>query len=141
MKKLLITTLIFLLFVNGCNKESNEQEAVINNETIPTLQASPEDNSEESLNKIGISTEGEKIIIDTNRTKKFLESMAKKLQSEAVRIAKEAKKIKSEDLGIHKERDKVTIDLNKTKQILKGITKQLEGVAKSLQKTLEDQVK
>ncbi|HGZ71105.1 MAG TPA: hypothetical protein ENK74_06855 [Nitratifractor sp.] len=140
----ILFTLLTLMFAGGCQKEEHKDTQT--QERLEPLQtqeqpSKQEKENQEVLNNLGISTEGEKIVIDPKKTKAFLEGVATTLQSEAVRIKEEAKKIKSEDLGIHKESDKVIIDINKTKKVLKGFTDQLEDVAKSLENVFDEGTK
>lgn len=141
---------IFILsasvFLSGCKAEQNKkQEENIATQTVPKLETKQqrEEVSQEksTLQKIGISTEGDKIVIEPKKTKAFLEEIAKSLQQEAIEIEQKAKKIKKEDFGIEKNKDKITIDINKTQKILNSFTKELEGVAKSLEKVINEKVK
>ena len=73
-----------LLFANGCKEEQKEQE--VNATQLPKLERKqePQEKTQEPqkrspLSKIGISTEGDKIIIEPKKTKEFLEKIAKSL--------------------------------------------------------------
>ncbi len=94
-----------------------------------------EKNSNETFfNKIGIVKKGEKIIIDLNKTQKFLQNFAKKLQQEGQYIKEKAIKVK--DIGIKQiDKDKILIDINKTKNILE---KTLEIFQKVIKESFED---
>ena len=137
LQSIVILSLIF--FINGCKEEQKEQE--VTTQELPKLETKQDRQEKNALNKIGISTEGDKIIIEPKKTKEFLEKIAKSLQKEAIKIEQEAKKIKKDDLGITKEKDKITIDINKTQKVLNKFTKELESVAKSLEKVITEGMK
>ncbi len=126
-----------IIFTNACEKDKKMQEESV--ESLPQLQTKQERQDKAVLDKMGISTDGDRIIIEPKKTKVFLETIAKSLQKEAIKIQQETKKLKSKDLGIHKESDKITIDLNKTEKVLNNFTKELEGIAKSLGKVFNKQ--
>ena len=134
-----ILILFTIIFTNACEKDKKVQEESV--ESLPQLQTKQERQDKAVLDKMGISTDGDKIIIEPKKTKVFLEKMAKSLQEEAIKIERETKKIKSDDLGIHKESDKITIDLNKTEKVLNNFTKELESITKSLGKVFNEQTK
>ena len=111
--------------------KSNTNNGVIESKSEKNL------SDDKVLKKIGISAKDGKIIIEPNKTKKFLESLAKKLESEAKKIGNKVKDINISMMGIKREEDKIVIDINKTHKVLEKFSKELEKVAKELEKVFK----
>ncbi len=94
---------------------------------------------------IGIKVDQNQIIIDTNQTKKFLESLTKKLDQSFKKVAEDLRnnQVRSpNDTGIVITQDRIEVDLNKTQKFMEKwiksvetIGKQLDSVAKELDKS------
>ncbi len=122
---------------NGC-KDGNSvgSDKNITNSNKVKLNKKKIDNKNDLSKKIGISTEGDKIVIEPKKTKAFFDKLAKTLEKEAKALEGKAKKVNENDIGISASKDKITIDLNKTKSFLDDFAKQLEGVAKNIDKAI-----
>jgi len=134
-----VITFMAIFTLVGCNdnKEKNENLTPINKES-PLVIHKDETPKEDKkiLNKIGITTEGEKIIIDTNKTKTFFENMAKTLTKEAKKVEEKTKNLDSTDFGININKDKIEIDTKKTKNFLEQFSKELEDIANDIDKEI-----
>jgi len=94
---------------------------------------------------IGIKVDQNQIIIDTNQTRKFLESLAKRIDRSFKKTAHDLEKnriSKPNDTGIVITQDRIEVDLNKTQKFMEKwiksmemIGKQLDSVAKELDKS------
>ena len=138
-----ILFIVFLLPLSGCNdsNEKTNQEKDINFTKSNTLIRENGDSEDKVLNKIGISTQDDKIIIEPKKTKEFFEQMAKTLEKEAKKFESKAKEINISDLGIRSSDTKIVIDVNKTKNFLEKFSKELEGVAKELEEVFKEDQK
>jgi len=138
-KKVNISLIILLILLSGC--ESNSQSE--NNKTLIKSNTSQhkvdkKNPDDKILQKIGISTEDDKIIIEPKKTKAFFDKLTKTLEKEAKKFESKVDKIDEKDIGIEVNRDKITIDVNKTTNFLKNFSKELEGVAKDIDKVIND---
>ena len=134
----LFYTLTMCLALVGCeSKESQaEHDAKIAKEARDELLAemkakeeaikAQEENT--MLYKIGISKEGPRITIDTNKTKTYFDEMGKVIAEQAKQFAEE---IKKGEAGIEANQSQVTIDLNKTSDFLDNWAKKMENFAES----------
>ncbi len=131
----LIVVILIITQLNGGNfLKSGEKEHNITNSNRKNGSIKKEDNYQNSiLKKIGIETKNEKIIIDTNKTKKFMKEVAKKMESEAKNITSKVKKSIS---GIKINKEKIVIDINKTQKFLESLAKEFEKAAKIFNKEL-----
>lgn len=82
-----------------------------------------------ALSKLGITKEGSRITIDTNKTKTYLDEVAKTFSQQMGQFAKE---IKKGDAGIEADKSQISIDLNKTGSFLDNWTKKMEHFADEL---------
>ena len=136
MKKInFLIALIILVSYNGCknNEQSKNDIKKTKNEDIVTKSGK----DDKVLNKIGISTENDKIIIEPKKTKAFFDKLAKTLEKNAKNLEQKTKTIDENDIGISTSKDKITIDLNKTKSFLDSFSKELEKVAKDIQDVID----
>jgi len=95
---------------------------------------------------IGIVVDQNRIIIDTNQTKKFLESLTRKLDRNFKQIEQGLRKEKLQspnDTGIVITKDRIEVDLNQTQNFvnkwirsMEAVGKQLDGIAKELDRSL-----
>ena len=136
-KKILLLGLI-LVALNGCKNDNMEnKEKNITNSNIKRIEVKNQKEEPKILNKIGIQADKDKIIIDTNKTKKFFEDLSKSLKKEAKKLKESTKEFTQKDLGIKKEKEKIVIDLNKTKTFLDKFSKELENIANDIEKAIE----
>jgi len=94
---------------------------------------------------IGIVVDQNRIIIDTNQTKHFLESLTQKLDHNFKQIEKRLRKEKLQspnDTGIIITQDRIEVDVNKTQHFvekwmrsMEAVGQQLDGIAKELDKS------
>jgi flagellum-specific peptidoglycan hydrolase FlgJ len=135
-----ILILSFLIPLNGCNKKETkvEETNVTNSNNELKLKRKDGDREDKILEKIGISTKDDKIIIEPKKTKEFLEKMANKLKKEAKKIEQKTKEINISQMGIKASDKKIEIDINKTEKFLNKFSKELEDIAKELQKVFDD---
>ena len=154
--KTILITLVFLLSLLGCqdNKESQaEHDAKIIAQAKAEVRAEikakqeKEDKKRESelqkdnkLNRIGITTNNGKLIIDTNKTKNFFQKLALTIKSHAEKFSKDMEKgvIDNKEAGIEVDNKHINIDLNKTKSFLDRWGKIIEGYAKEFDKITKD---
>jgi len=142
--------IILILFLSGCQDKKEDQaqhDAKIAQEARAQLLKEQEEakKKHEALEKnhkysqIGITSEGGKIIIDTNKTKSYFKALAHQMKSKMDKMSKDLEKgiIKNEEAGIEMDETHINIDLNKTKIFLdtwgkkiQGFVKEFDGVAK-----------
>ena len=94
---------------------------------------------------IGIVVDQNHIIIDTNQTKHFLESLTRKLDHNFKQIEKNLRKEKlrsPNETGIVITKDRIEVDLNRTQNFvekwmrsMEAVGQQLDGIAKELDKS------
>jgi|GEM_PF-6523876 len=96
------------------------------------------DEEKKLLQRLGIYIDDNKIAIDANKTKNFLESFAKSIEKSInLGVTKASQKAPTpDDLGIKVENEKVEIDLNKTKNFMMRWMKAIEVFAKELNTSL-----
>jgi len=84
------------------------------------------------LSKIGITTEDNRIIIDTNKTKGFFKELATKMKDKMNKLSKDFENgmIKDKNAGIEVDETHINIDLNKTKSFLDNWGKKMQGFVK-----------
>jgi len=138
-KKVNISLILLLLLLSGCksNSQSENNKTLIKSNTSQH-KANKKNSDDKILQKIGISTEDDKIIIEPKKTKAFFDKLTKRLEKDAKKFESKVKKIDEKDIGIEVNRDKITIDVNKTNNFLKKFSKELEGVAKDINKVVND---
>jgi len=93
---------------------------------------------QEKFSKIGIQTTRDgKIIIDTNRTKHYFESIAATWKQKADKLAADLQKgmIDEKEMGIEVNDTRVSVDLNKTQSFLEKWTKKMERFVKEMDET------
>ena len=138
LKKVNISLILLLLIsLNGCkeNTQNENNKTPIKNNTI-TQNKNQKNDDDKILQKIGISTENDKIIIEPKKTKAFFDKLGKTLEHTAKRMKSKVDKIDEKDIGITANKDKITIDVNKTNNFLKSFAKELESVAKDINKVV-----
>ncbi len=153
--------LVFLFALSACQKKNDDfvsdslKEVVSPQQNTPTQQKVQKKQqmprqtitpaNAPKIPPIGIKVDQTQIIIDTNQTKRFLESLSKKMDQNFKQLAQDLKKnkIKSpNETGIVVTQDRIEIDLNKTQKFMEkwiksmeSIGKQLDNVARELDKT------
>ena len=95
---------------------------------------------EEKLSKLGITLEKNKITLDTNKTKDFLENFAKLINTKLEKVSQDFQKsaLTEEDAGIHIDENNVNIDLNKTKDFLQEWGQKMQGFIKEFDTITEE---
>ncbi|HHO42794.1 MAG TPA: hypothetical protein ENN12_05510 [Epsilonproteobacteria bacterium] len=112
----ILSILFFSLLLTGCDSQKSQSK-----QEIEALKPAKED---DILSSIGITIDGDKITLDTKKSKAFLEQTASELKSSEDKI-KEGN-FTSKVLGITIENDTFSIDLNQTKGFLKKLDNILE---------------
>ena len=140
LKKVNISLILLLLIsLNGCkqNNENENNKTFIKNSTI-TQNRNHKNDDDKILQKIGISTEKDKIIIEPKKTKAFFDKLGKTFEQTAKRIKSKVDKIDEKDIGITANKDKITIDINKTTNFFNSFSKELEKAAKDIDKVVNN---
>ncbi len=161
-KTLVSTCVILLIIVSGCSQKKDQttfvsqslQEIVApqtahttgkraSTMTAPSQTIHPA--NAQKVPPIGIVVDQNHIIIDTNQTKHFLESLTRKLDHNFKQIEKNLRKEKlrsPNDTGIIITQDRIEVDLNKTQNFvekwmrsMEAVGQQLDGIAKELDKS------
>jgi len=163
MTKILIgACTVLLITVSGCSQKKDQntfvsqslQKVIAPQANLATgKQASATTTSPQAIHPInasgtppiGIVVDQNHIIIDTNQTKHFLESLTRKLDHNFKQIEKGLRKEKlrsPNDTGIIITQDRIEVDLNKTQifvekwmRSMEEVGKQLDGIAKELDKS------
>ena len=140
LKKVKISLILLLLIsLNGCkeNSQNENNKTLIKNNTVKQNINQKNDDAK-ILQKIGISTENDKIIIEPKKTKAFFEKLGKTFEHTAKRIKSKVDKIDEKDIGITANKDKITIDINKTTNFLNSFSKELEKSVKDIDRVIKD---
>ncbi len=156
-KYIYLSALIPMIMISGCqNKKKpadhnntlqiNKNSATHTGSIQPTHKKQPQQSTisitpADRKNPLGIEIRNGKIIIDTNQTKNFLDSVGRQLDNGFRKIEKDLRKnqIKTpNETGVIITDDKMEIDLNKSRNFMKKWMKSMEGVAKELDRTMRD---
>lgn len=114
-------------------KEHTKEATPSNKKAVP---AAPQSR----LNHLGVTTTPDgKIIIDTNKTKSYLEQLAKQMKAKADELAKEMQQgaIEEKEIGVEVNQTKIVIDLNKTQNFMEKWTQKMQGFVKDMEKLSE----
>jgi len=128
-KSILLFTTLLILFSACEDKESKAIEKAKLEEAKKVAQklekeASQPKTANDLLKTLGFDFNGEKVVIDLNKTNNFFENLNRRIESEAKTIEH---KIESADInftkgiGIEIKKDKIDIDLNKTRNMLQQL--------------------
>jgi cell division protein ZapA (FtsZ GTPase activity inhibitor) len=160
--KVAVAIFVMIFFINGCEDSKKEPKDIKNSQKVTQNRISNAEGGDivkidenkqplilkrdkdiddakkekKILNKIGISANGQKITIDINKTKSFLDSITKIIDKKAKKIENKTKNLDSKDLGIEIDNDKVEIDLKKSKKFLNDFSKELNGMVKDIDKEI-----
>ena len=163
MTKILVSaSAVFLIAVSGCNPKKEQTTFVSQSlQEVVAPQTDPVTAKRASTTKtppqiirpaaasgtppIGIVVDRDRIIIDTNQTRHFLESLTLRLDHNFKQIEKglRREKLRSpNDTGIVITPDRIEVDLNKTQNFVKqwirsmeAVGQQLNGIARELDKS------
>ena len=140
MVKQTAVVLAILIGLAGCQQKQEDQAAhdakvaqQAREALLKELKA-----KQEKFSKIGIqTTEDGKIIIDTNRTKHYFESIAETWKQKADKLAADLQKgmVDEKEIGIEVNDTRVSVDLNKTQSFLEKWTKKMESFVKEMDET------
>jgi len=131
MKNLIKTALICLLTISLYGYKDNSIITLDTNITKSNnkdINLNPKDVSK--INRLGIYKENGKIVIDLNKTEKFLQEIAIKLKEEGIKVKNKTKDFNISSLGIKINKEKIKVDLNKTKTFLEKFSNIIEKIAK-----------
>lgn len=131
-KSLYIVVVFELFLLGGCNAQVDQEQNKTGTTKPLSYHNSTKEPDDKALKSVGITTSGDKIVIDTNKTKAFLKKMANILKSESEALQEKTADLGRKSFGIQKENGKIVIDLNKTQNTLQSVTNELEDVAKGL---------
>ena len=147
----LITPLVGLLVLTGCGHEKEKPDFV--SQSLQEVVTPPSSHSNRNApahppsaaqtitphtapkSPIGIVVKDDKIVIDTQQTKAFLETLTRKLDSGFKKIEHDLRqnKIQSNNpTGISISKDRIEVDLNKTEQFMEKWIKSMENVGREL---------
>ena len=146
MVKQTAVVLAILIGLTGCQQKQEDQAAhdakvaqQAREALLKELKAKEEaKRKQEKFSKIGIqTTEDGKIIIDTNRTKHYFESIAETWKQKADKLAADLQKgmVDEKEIGIEVNDTRVSVDLNKTQSFLEKWTKKMESFVKEMDET------
>lgn len=91
--------------------------------------------------KLGIDISNNKINIDLNQTKHFLNTIKQTFEDTAQNIQKdisEGKVDMAENVGIKIDKENINIDLEKTKNFVEDLGKKIEGFLGEIDKVVEN---
>lgn len=91
-----------------------------------------ESKQNEKLSKVGINIKEDKIIIDTNKTKDFFQTIGKNIGYKLKKISDDLNQgvIQEKNAGVQIDKTHVNIDINKTKNFLEEWGKKMQGYVK-----------
>jgi hypothetical protein len=153
--KYLLWSMILLFSLSGCQNAQEkraEHDAQVAQkakaELLAELKLKEEEKQKKELeqqknNKLshmGITTDNGKLIIDTNKAKDFFKQMAIKMQAHAEKFSKDLEKgmIDDQNAGIEMNNTHIEIDLNKTKIFLNTWSKKIEEYTKEFDNITKD---
>lgn len=92
----------------------------------------------ELMKKMGLQVEDGRIILDTEKSKNFFESLGRSIEKNIHQGVKKAEKHvpSGEEIGIKVEDKKVVIDLNKTRNFMKAWVETMEVLGRELNRSL-----
>jgi flagellar motor protein MotB len=146
MKKALFPLLV-TIFLVGCQQKQEDQAAhdakvaqQAREALLRELKAKEEAErkaqaAEGRLSYVGVTTTPDgKIIIDTNKTKSYFETVARKMKEKVDQLAKDIQKgvIEEKEAGIVVSEERIVIDVNKTKGFMEQWAKKMEGFVKEM---------
>ena len=105
-------------------------------EATPTNKKAVPTAPQSRLSHLGVTTTPDgKIIIDTNKTKSYLEQLAKQMKAKADELAKEMQQgaIEEKEVGVEVNQTKIVIDLNKTQNFMEKWTHKMQGFVKDME--------
>jgi len=140
--KHLLLSLIVLLSLTACQDKKNDAKAQATHDAKIAAQAKEELRAEmkakkkaeeakqknAKLNNMGIAVNGGTIIIDTNKTKDFLQQLSQKMERQMQKISNDLQKgiIDAKEEGIQINDEHISIDLNKTRNLLEDWSKKIQ---------------
>ena len=150
--KQLMTAIIVLFFLSGCNQKQEDQaahDAKVAQQAREKLlkelkaqeearrRAQVEAQKRDRLSQVGIEkTSDGKIVIDVNRTKSFFQQLAARIKHKTDKFVKDMERgvIKEREAGIEINEGHIEIDLNKTENFLQKWGRKMEEFAKEFDK-------
>ncbi len=83
-----------------------------------------------TLSRLGFHMSGEKIIIDTNKTKNYLKELNKRFKKRVTKLSREIKDgvVNEKDVGLEANSTTIKIDLKKTKNTLEKFKVKFEEI-------------
>ena len=154
--KYILPILLAAALLTGCEQKQEKQETQAEHDAKvaqqareallkelkekeqPKKQTASESEPPGKLEHLGVTaTPDGKIIIDTNRTKSYLEQLAKRMKAKADELAKEMQQgaITEKEAGIEVNESKIVIDLNKTQRFMEKWAKKMQGFVKEMDET------
>jgi hypothetical protein len=144
--KHLLLSLILLLSLTACQDKKNDAKAQAAHDAKIMAQAKAdvlaeleakkkaelaqksEQEKNAKLNQVGIAIDQGTIIIDTNKTKDFLQQLSQKMEIQMKKISDDLQKgiIETEEAGININNEHINIDLNKTRNLLEDWSKKIQ---------------
>jgi Tfp pilus assembly protein PilV len=140
--KHLLFSLIILLSLSACQDKKNDAKAQATHDAKIAAQAKAEILAEikakkktekaqqknTKLNNVGIAVNQGTIIIDTNKTKDFLQQIIQKMERQMQKISNDLQKgiIDAKEEGIQINDEHISIDLNKTRNLLEDWSKKIQ---------------
>jgi hypothetical protein len=150
--KQLMTAIIVLFFLSGCNQKQEDQAAhdakvaqQAREELLKELKAKEEARRKaqqeaqkrDRLSQVGIEKMSDgKIVIDVNRTKSFFQQLAARIKHKTDKLAKDMERgiIEEKEAGIEINETHIEIDLNKTESFLEKWSRKMEEFAQEFDK-------
>ncbi len=153
--KYILPILLAAALLTGCEQKQEKQETQaahdakvaqqareallkeLKEKEQPKKKTASESEPPAKLEHLGVTaTPDGKIIIDTNRTKSYLEQLAKRMKAKADELAKEMQQgaIEEKEAGIEVNESKIVIDLNKTQTFMEKWAKKMQGFVKDMEK-------
>ena len=148
MKHLLISLILLLTFTGCQDKENDAKKQAAHDAQIATQaraevraeyeakqasqKAQIEAEKNTKLNQMGVEMHNGTITIDTNKTKKFFNTLSQKMEIQMKKISDDLQKgiIDAKEEGIQVSDERISIDLNKTKNLLEIWGKKIQSFAK-----------
>jgi len=123
------------------NQQNTTPFQKLNPSAAASAKNSPKKGAEKEtalMKKMGLQVRDGQIILDTEKSKRFFESLGRSIKENIHQGVKKAeeKMPSGEDLGIHVDDKKVVIDLNRTKNFMKEWVETMEVLGRELNRSL-----
>ncbi len=136
---LLFTSLLILFSACGESNINAEKEALEKDKKLEKLLPKEPKTTDDLLKNMGFDFNGEKVVIDINKTNNFFEQIEIEMHGKAEEIERKITNAEinfTKDIGLELTEDKIGIDFNKTRNMLQEISILLKDIVLDINHTI-----